>query len=59
MCLPLLALDNSVTIHEASGSGQTARPVSLFRTFANGEFSSTFPKPRIGGVTRFDWKLVV
>ena len=59
MCLPLLALDNSVTVHEASGSGQTARPVSLFRTFASGEFSGTFPKPRIAGAAPPAWQVDV
>lgn len=59
LALPLLALDNSVTFHEASGSGQTARPVSLFRFFANGEFSGTFPKPRIGGSVPSAWQVDV
>lgn len=59
MCLPLLALDNSVTVHEASSSQQTGRPVSLFRTFANGEFSGTFPKPRIAGAVPSAWQVDV
>ena len=59
MCLPIWALDNSVTIHEASGSGQTARPVSLFRFFAQGEFSGTYPKPRIGGAVPSAWQVDV
>lgn len=59
MCLPLLALDNSVTIHEAGSSLQTARPVSLFRSFAKGEFKGTYPKPRIGGFAPSAWQVDV
>lgn len=59
LCLPIWALDNSVTIHEASGGGQTARPVSIFRFFAQGEFNGTFPKPRIGGAAAPAWQVDV
>lgn len=59
MWLPLLALDNSVTIHEAGSVQQVARPVSLFRTFAQGEFSGTYPKPRISGATASVWQVDV
>jgi len=60
MCLPALALDNSVTIHEAGGAGQTARPVTLYRSFAQGEFAAgTYPKPRIGGSAATAWQVDV
>jgi hypothetical protein len=60
LCLPLLALDNSVTIHEASGSSQAARPTTIYRSFAQGEFATgTYPKPRIGGNTPSAWQVDV
>lgn len=36
----LLALDNSVVVHDASGSAQTARPMTIYRSFAQGEFAT-------------------
>lgn len=59
LALPLLALDNSVTIHDASGSAQTARPMSLFRFFAQGEFTGAYPKPRVGGSVPSAWQVDV
>jgi hypothetical protein len=57
---PSTGLSNSVTIHEASGSGQTARPMSLMRFFAQGEFATgTYPKPRIGGTVPDAWQVDV
>jgi len=60
LCLPLLALDNSVTIHNASAAIQTARPTTLYRTFAQGEFATgTYPKPRIAGTAPSAWQVDV
>jgi len=38
--LPLLALDNSVRLYDASGSTQTSQPRTIHRYFAQGEFPS-------------------
>lgn len=60
LCLPLLALDNSVTIRDAAGTSQTARPTTIYRSFAQGEFASgTYPKPRIGGSVPSVWQVDV
>jgi len=60
LALPLLALDNSVVVHEASGSSQTARPLTIYRSFAQGEFATgTYPKPRIGGTVPSVWQVDV
>lgn len=59
LCLSAFALDNSVTVHDASGSSQTARPMSVMRFFAQGEFSGTYPKPRIDGVAPANWQVDV
>jgi len=57
LCLPLLALDNSVTIREAGGSSQTSRPTTIYRSFAQGEFAGgTYPKPRIDGIVPSAWQ---
>jgi hypothetical protein len=58
--LPLAALDNSITIHEASGSAQNGRPYTVLMVFMRGEFpAGTFPKPRIGGNTPSAWQVDV
>jgi hypothetical protein len=60
LCLSALALDNGITIHEAGGAGQTARPMTVYRSFAQGEFASgTYPKPRIGGSVAPAWQVDV
>lgn len=58
LCLPASALDNSITIHEASGAVQIARPVTVYRSFAQGEFpSGSYPKPRLGGIVAGAWQV--
>jgi len=57
LCLPALALDNGIRIHEAGGVSQPARPITVYRSFAQGEFANgTYPKPRIGGVVATAWQ---
>ncbi len=60
LCLPLLALDNSVTIREAGGASQAGRPTTIYRSFAQGEFAGgTYPKPRIDGAVPPAWQVDV
>ncbi|MBI4892560.1 MAG: hypothetical protein HY821_18185 [Acidobacteria bacterium] len=55
LCLPLPALDNSVTIHDAAAAAQTARPVLIHRWFARGEIAS-YAKPRVAGAAPGAWQ---
>ncbi len=50
---PLLpALDNHITIYEAAGTAQTARPYTVLMFFAQGEFpAGVYAKPRLDGTT--------
>lgn len=58
--LPLLALDNSVRLYDASGSTQTSQPRTIHRYFAQGEFpSGTYPKPRVTGSVPATWQVDV
>lgn len=57
LCLPLLALDNSVNIYEASGLAQPFYPLTVHRVFAQGEFpAGTYPAPRVGGTAVTYWQ---
>jgi hypothetical protein len=59
LCLPLMALDNGITVSDATGVG-VSRPVTVPRIFSQGEFpSGTYPKPRIGGVVPAGWQVDV
>lgn len=59
-CSFLQALDNSVTVHEASGAAQADRPVLVSRVFAKGEFpSGVYPKPRVSGSVPAVWQVNV
>jgi hypothetical protein len=52
LSLTLVALDNRITIHDASGATQTARPYTVLMAFAQSEIpAGQYPKPRIGGAT--------
>lgn len=56
----LPGLDNAVTVYEASGAAQAARPLLLSRVFAKGEFpAGTFPKPRVDGAEPAAWQAEV
>ena len=55
LALPLLALDNSVTIYDAASVGHISRPILIHRWFAEGEIAN-YAKPRIGGVTPAAWQ---
>jgi len=58
--LPLLAVDNSITIHDVSGAAQTGRPVTVMMLFIEGEFpQGTFPRPRVGGNAPAAWQVDV
>jgi hypothetical protein len=47
-----VALPNSVTIRDTSGSNQVGRPFSISRVFAPAEFpSGSYPQARLGGST--------
>jgi hypothetical protein len=60
IALSASAMSNGVVLYEASGITQTARPVTLSRVFAQGEFPANFyPKPRIGGVVPSAWQVDV
>lgn len=53
----LIGLDNSITIHNASGVAFSDRPVSVLMVFMRGEFpSGTYPRPRIGGAQAQTWQ---
>lgn len=54
----LMALDNSVTVHNASGSAQTNLPVTHGRYFAEGEIPSSFAcaRPYIDGTAATAWQ---
>lgn len=63
---PLLALDNSFTVHNWNGTGsgatrktasteQANRPFTFFRFFAQGEIAN-YPRPRIGGIASVTWQ---
>lgn len=59
-CLPLLALDNSITVYEASGAAQTNRPFTVLMVFMQGEFpQGVHPKPRIQGLAAPAWQVDV
>jgi hypothetical protein len=46
----LVLADNHVMVSSLSGSTQTARPMTISRVFAQGEFpSGTYPQPSLGG----------
>lgn len=50
-------LDNSIRIHDVSGTAQTGRPFTVLMVFMQGEFpSGTFPKPRIDGTVPAAWQ---
>ncbi len=54
---PVLALDNSIRIYEASGSAQSNRPYTVLMLFAEGEFPpGTYPRPRIQGAPAAQWQ---
>jgi hypothetical protein len=53
--LPAAALDNGVTIYDASGGAQAGRPVVILRWFQHGEISG-YAKPRVGGVPAAVWQ---
>lgn len=58
--LPLWAVSNAVTVYEASGVAQTARPLSLMMVFIRGEFpAGTFPRPRVNGAAVAAWQVDV
>ena len=60
LSLPLLALDNSVRLYDASAATQTSQPRTIHRYFAQGEFpSGTYPKPRVTGSVPATWQVDV
>ncbi|MGQ9916457.1 MAG: hypothetical protein ACUVS7_03480 [Bryobacteraceae bacterium] len=60
LCLPALGLNNAIVVHEAGGSAQNNRPLTLMMLFVEGEFpEGTFPKPRVNGVTPSAWQVDV
>ncbi len=60
LCLPLLALDNSIKVYEASGAAQSNRPLTVMMLFMEGEFpQGTYPKPRINGTAASAWQVDV
>ena len=60
LALPLLALDNSVRLYDASAATQTNVPRTIHRYFAQGEFpSGYYPKPRVSGGVPAAWQVDV
>jgi hypothetical protein len=49
------ALHNCVTVYEASGSAQGARPTLIHRWFARGEVAG-YPRPLVGGASPSAWQ---
>lgn len=50
-----MAQPNGLTIREASGSNQTARPVTIGRVFKQGEIAN-WAKPRVNGIPVASWQ---
>lgn len=60
LALPLLALDNSLRLYDASAATQTNVPRTIHRYFAQGEFpSGYYPKPRVSGGVPAAWQVDV
>lgn len=58
LAAPLLALDNGVTVYNASGSAQTNMAVSISRVFGRGEIPASYvcAQPYIAGVAATTWQ---
>jgi hypothetical protein len=58
LALPALALDNGVTVFNASGSAQTSLPVSISRMFKRGDIPAGYAcaQPYIEGVAATVWQ---